>query len=61
MVYLLIPIFVIALIKIHIKKNIRPTSWDTYSKMNGGKKHPYKVSILFIMAKEIFKVSQKEN
>jgi len=40
-------------------KNIRPQSWDTYSKLNGGKRNPIGVSFGFIMDKEIIKGNGK--
>ena len=44
--------FVTTLVKNSCKTNIRPRSWDTYSKLNGGKNN---IVGVFIMVKEIDK------
>jgi len=40
------------LVKNSCKTNIRPRSWDMYSKLNGGKKHPSGCSFRLLWLKE---------
>jgi len=44
-----------------IYKNIRPQSWETYSKLNGEKKHPSGMSLKLVMAKEMAKTLERKN